>query len=166
MPNKERWPPPNRRKMPCRNAVRAAAESMSKPTQPSPRVRVKLAVRGAVQGVGFRPFIHRLATEMALAGWVNNSPQGVVVEVESPRATLEQFLHRLEIEAPPHCRIHSLETTWLDAVGLELPQALPPPPADSLAAAATPLRGAVGLELEDKRATAREKNRLAQRRYR
>jgi hypothetical protein len=54
----------------------------------------------------------------------------------------------------------------LDAVGLELPQALPPPPADSLAAAATPLRGAVGLELEDKRAIAREKNRLAQRRYR
>ena len=83
------------------------------------RVRVKLALRGAVQGVGFRPFVHRLATELAVTGWVNNSPQGVFVEAESPRPTLEQFLRRLETEKPPLSSIQSMETTWLDAVGFE-----------------------------------------------
>jgi hydrogenase maturation protein HypF len=81
------------------------------------RVRVKIAVRGAVQGVGFRPFVHRLATELALTGWVNNSPQGVFIEVESPRPALEEFLRRLETEKPPRSFIQSLEATWLDAVG-------------------------------------------------
>ena len=85
--------------------------------QPLSRVRVKLVLRGAVQGVGFRPFVHRLATELAVTGWVNNSPQGVFVEAESPRPTLEQFLRRLEAEKPPRSSIQSMETTWLDAVG-------------------------------------------------
>jgi hydrogenase maturation protein HypF len=84
-----------------------------------PRVRVKIALRGAVQGVGFRPFVHRLATELALTGWVNNSPQGVFVEAESPRPALELFLHRLEAEKPPRSFIQSMETTWLDAVGFQ-----------------------------------------------
>jgi hydrogenase maturation protein HypF len=83
------------------------------------RVRVKLALRGAVQGVGFRPFVHRLAAELAVTGWVNNSPQGVFVEAESPRPKLEQFLRRLEAEKPPHSSIQSMETTWLDAVGFQ-----------------------------------------------
>jgi hydrogenase maturation protein HypF len=85
--------------------------------QPLSRVRVKLALRGVVQGVGFRPFVHRLATELAVTGWVNNSPQGVFVEAESPRPTLERFLRRLEAEKPPRSSIQSMETTWLDAVG-------------------------------------------------
>ena len=88
-------------------------------SQPQPRVRVKVALRGAVQGVGFRPFVHRLATELSLTGWVNNSPQGVFIEAESPRPTLEQFLRRLETEKPPRSFIQSLETTWLDAVGFK-----------------------------------------------
>ena len=83
------------------------------------RVRVKLALRGAVQGVGFRPFVHRLATELALTGWVNNSPQGVFVEAESPRPTLEHFLQRLESEKPPRSYIQSMEATWLEAVGFK-----------------------------------------------
>jgi hydrogenase maturation protein HypF len=87
--------------------------------QPLSRVRVKLALRGAVQGVGFRPFVHRLATELAVTGWINNSPQGVFVEAESPRPTLEQFLRRIEAEKPPRSFIQSMETTWLDAVGFE-----------------------------------------------
>ena len=45
------------------------------------KTRLKLAVRGAVQGVGFRPFVFRLAEELKLAGWVNNSPQGVFIEI-------------------------------------------------------------------------------------
>ena len=91
---------------------------MKSQPQLHPRVRVKVALRGAVQGVGFRPFVHRLATELSLTGWVNNSPQGVFIEAESARPALEQFLRRLESEKPPRCFIQSLETTWLDAVGL------------------------------------------------
>jgi len=78
--------------------------------------RLKLAVRGAVQGVGFRPFVYRLATELDLRGWVNNSPQGVFIEVEGERDSLEQFLLRLEIEKPPRSFIQSLEATWLDTL--------------------------------------------------
>ena len=94
-------------------------ELMKNPSRPSGKVRVRLALRGAVQGVGFRPFVHRLATEMAVTGWVNNSPQGVFVEAESPRPALEQFLRRIAAEKPPRSFIQSLETTWLDAVGFK-----------------------------------------------
>ena len=76
-------------------------------------------MRGAVQGVGFRPFVFRLAKELKLAGWVNNSPQGVFIEVEGPRAALEKFLRRLESEKPPRSFIQSLESSWLDAVGFK-----------------------------------------------
>jgi hydrogenase maturation protein HypF len=83
------------------------------------RARLKLAVRGAVQGVGFRPFVFRLAEELKLAGWVNNSPQGVFIEAEGLRAKLEQFLLRLEAEKPPRSFIQSLESSWLDSVGFK-----------------------------------------------
>jgi len=79
--------------------------------------RLKLTVRGAVQGVGFRPFIFRLATGLGLAGWVNNSSQGVFIEAEGPRAELEKFLLRLEKEKPPRSFIQSLEASWLDPAG-------------------------------------------------
>ena len=79
--------------------------------------RLKITVRGAVQGVGFRPFIYRLATGAGLKGWVNNSAQGVFIEVEGPRADLETFLLRLEAEKPPRSSIQSLEASWLDPVG-------------------------------------------------
>jgi hydrogenase maturation protein HypF len=82
-------------------------------------MRLKVAVRGAVQGVGFRPFVHRLATEMALRGWVNNSAQGACLEVEGPPRDLEQFLLRLESEKPPRCFFQSLEASWLDPAGYE-----------------------------------------------
>ena len=79
--------------------------------------RLRIIVRGAVQGVGFRPFIYRLATASALKGWVNNSAQGVFIEIEGPRADLETFLLRLEAEKPPRSSIQSLEPSWLDPVG-------------------------------------------------
>ena len=44
--------------------------------------RLYITIQGAVQGVGFRPFVYRLATELGLTGWVNNSAQGVLIEVE------------------------------------------------------------------------------------
>jgi hydrogenase maturation protein HypF len=79
--------------------------------------RLRVTVRGAVQGVGFRPFVYRLANDAGLRGWVNNSPQGVFIEVEGPQAVLESFLLRLEAERPPRSSIHSLEASWLDPVG-------------------------------------------------
>ena len=79
--------------------------------------RVRLAVRGAVQGVGFRPFVYRIARERQLSGWCRNSPQGVLIEAEGPRAALEQFQAALEREHPPMASIHGLEVSWLDAVG-------------------------------------------------
>jgi hydrogenase maturation protein HypF len=82
-------------------------------------LRLKLVIRGAVQGVGFRPFVHRLATRLALAGWVNNSPQGVSIEVEGRRSALKQFLHFVKAEQPPRGSIQSLDTSWLESAGYE-----------------------------------------------
>jgi hydrogenase maturation protein HypF len=79
--------------------------------------RLRLAIRGAVQGVGFRPFIYRLALELGLSGWVNNSSQGVFIEVEGERQQLEKFLLRIEPERPPQSFIQSLESAFLDPQG-------------------------------------------------
>src|SRR5579862_2703611 len=62
--------------------------------------RLRIALRGAVQGVGFRPFVYRLATELSLTGWVLNSSSGLVVEVEGPADDLTLFQQRLEHERP------------------------------------------------------------------
>lgn len=78
--------------------------------------RLRLTVRGAVQGVGFRPFVYRLATELQLTGWVNNSSQGVFIEVEGEREKLADFLERICQEKPPRSHIQSLESSWLDSV--------------------------------------------------
>ena len=80
------------------------------------RERLRVVVRGAVQGVGFRPFIYRLASDLALDGWVTNSTQGVFAEFEGTRAALEACLLRLDRERPPRAVVHSLEPVWLDAV--------------------------------------------------
>jgi hydrogenase maturation protein HypF len=79
--------------------------------------RLKLCIRGAIQGVGFRPFVFRLATELGLSGWVNNSAQGVFIEIEGAQSALESFRHRLETEKPPRSFIQSLEASWLDTAG-------------------------------------------------
>ncbi len=82
-------------------------------------MRLKIAVRGAVQGVGFRPYVNRLAADLGLAGWVNNSSQGVFIEVEGPPADLEHFLKRLPLEKPLRSFIQTMETWWLDPVGYD-----------------------------------------------
>lgn len=79
--------------------------------------RLKVVIRGAVQGVGFRPFIYRLATEIGLLGWVSNSAQGVFIEVESSREHLLEFLRRIEQEKPAISFIQSLESSFADPVG-------------------------------------------------
>ena len=79
--------------------------------------RLKMTIRGAVQGVGFRPFVYRLATELGLNGWVNNTARGVFVEVEGARERLDQFLLRVEREKPAISFIQSLESSFADPVG-------------------------------------------------
>ena len=81
------------------------------------RERLKVIVRGAVQGVGFRPFVYRLASELKLTGWVSNSSQGVFAELEGPRTALDAFSIRLRKEKPPRAIIQSLESSFLDAIG-------------------------------------------------
>ena len=79
--------------------------------------RLSVVVRGAVQGVGFRPFVHRLATELGLNGCVRNSPQGVFLDVEGGREKLDEFLKRLHDEKPPLSYYQSVESSYLDATG-------------------------------------------------
>jgi hydrogenase maturation protein HypF len=71
----------------------------------------KVSVRGVVQGVGFRPFVYRLAHDLGLAGWVLNDSGGVEIEVEGPETALEAFLNDLSAQAPPLARIVSVEST-------------------------------------------------------
>ena len=74
-------------------------------------------MRGAVQGVGFRPFAYGLASRLALSGFVCNDAEGVLIEVEGPRA--EAFLSELEAAAPPLARIDSIEVDAIAALGGE-----------------------------------------------
>jgi len=79
--------------------------------------RLKAIVRGAVQGVGFRPFVYRLARELELKGWVANSAQGVFIEVEGGDDLLRLFLVRLRDEKPSRAVIQGLESSFLDPIG-------------------------------------------------
>ena len=83
----------------------------------SSRQRLRITLRGAVQGVGFRPFVYRLATEMSLNGWVLNSSAGLVVEVEGATEELRTFEDRLERERPRASVVTVRETEWLAPQG-------------------------------------------------
>ncbi|MCM5556184.1 carbamoyltransferase HypF [Pleomorphomonas sp. JP5] len=72
----------------------------------APAARLFLKVNGAVQGVGMRPFVHRLATDCGLTGYVRNGADGVTIEVEGVR--VEEFARRLNSEAPPLARIDTI----------------------------------------------------------
>jgi hydrogenase maturation protein HypF len=78
--------------------------------------RLKCTIRGAVQGVGFRPFVYRLATSLNLSGWVLNTGNGVTLEAEGQRPALLEFLKRLESEKPVHAILQSLEFSFLQPV--------------------------------------------------
>ena len=80
--------------------------------------RARITIRGAVQGVGFRPFVHRLAAELGLAGRVRNSPRGVAIEVEGDKTRLDEFLLRVERDRPPLAFIQGLECSFLDPRGI------------------------------------------------
>ena len=71
------------------------------------RTRSRIELSGTVQGVGFRPFVYRLARELGLAGWVRNSPSGVAIEVEGEPGAIEQLYARLNRDLPPNASIES-----------------------------------------------------------
>ena len=75
--------------------------------------RLSVEIHGAVQGVGFRPFVYRLATELGLRGWVINDARGVFIEVEGKRENADRFLTRLPAEIPPRAILQSLDYAWL-----------------------------------------------------
>ncbi|MEA5442434.1 carbamoyltransferase HypF, partial [Cyanobium gracile] len=79
------------------------------------RARLQLACRGVVQGVGFRPLVHRLASDLALSGEVQNGPGLVRLQLEGERHALEAFLRRLPCQLPPGARLERLDPLWLPA---------------------------------------------------
>jgi hydrogenase maturation protein HypF len=72
--------------------------------------RRRIRVRGIVQGVGFRPFVFRLAEEEGVSGWVLNDSLGVMTEAEAARRALDRFERRLSEDAPPLARVSSIES--------------------------------------------------------
>ena len=82
----------------------------------SQRERRRIEVRGIVQGVGFRPFVWRLAHQLDLAGFVRNASSGVVIEVEGEPGALDRFEAALRGEAPPLSRIDSIDRQSIPSV--------------------------------------------------
>jgi len=79
--------------------------------------RVRARVDGTVQGVGYRPFVYRLARELGVAGWVLNDERGVLVEAEGDPAVLDAFVARLSADAPPLAAVSGVESEDIDATG-------------------------------------------------
>ncbi len=96
---------------------------MSEPREGGPgveagaRARARIEIHGAVQGVGFRPAVYRLAVAHDLAGWVLNDTRGVFVEVEGPRRDVQAFVDALPEAYPPLARVLSSAAEWLEPAG-------------------------------------------------
>ncbi len=88
-------------------------------TRPAPRVTARVGrafeVEGVVQGVGFRPFVYRLARELALEGVVRNAAGRVEIEVAGSEAALDAFTRRLSTDAPPRARVERVVVRPLDS---------------------------------------------------
>ena len=83
------------------------------------RTAARVAVRGAVQGTGFRPFVYRLAGALGLAGSVRNTAYGVLIRVEGPDEAVQAFARRLAREAPPAAVLRAVEVTGVEPEGDE-----------------------------------------------
>ncbi|MGI8428797.1 MAG: carbamoyltransferase HypF [Solirubrobacteraceae bacterium] len=79
--------------------------------------RAQVRVHGTVQGVGFRPYVYRLAHELGLSGFVLNDSRGVLLEVEGSGAAVDAFLARLAADAPPLAVLERIETQERSATG-------------------------------------------------
>jgi hydrogenase maturation protein HypF len=79
----------------------------------------RLTVRGVVQGVGFRPFVYRIAHRHGVRGWIANSSRGVVIEAEGGTGDVEAFAGAIESEAPPLARIERLDREEIAPAGFD-----------------------------------------------
>ncbi|MEV6834063.1 carbamoyltransferase HypF [Streptomyces sp. NPDC051133] len=80
-------------------------------------VRRRLSVRGTVQGVGFRPYVHRLAADLCLTGFVGNTGDGVIVEVEGPPDEVDRFCELLAHRPPPLATVTAITGEDLPVTG-------------------------------------------------
>jgi hydrogenase maturation protein HypF len=79
--------------------------------------RKRIDIAGLVQGVGFRPFVYRIARQFEIRGYVLNSSEGVVIEAEASETRLENFIAALKTELPPLARIDRLNVRALEPLG-------------------------------------------------
>jgi hydrogenase maturation protein HypF len=79
-------------------------------------------IKGVVQGVGFRPFVYNLATELDLAGWVLNSSSGVEIKAVGFDDVLDEFVERLLNDAPPLARIEYISATSVPPSTIDVPE--------------------------------------------
>jgi hydrogenase maturation protein HypF len=79
--------------------------------------RVQLAIRGIVQGVGFRPFIYNLAKSHNLSGWVLNDTTGVSIEVEGSRTDIEEFVNTVKTSPPAQAEIFEIKSEQTEPAG-------------------------------------------------
>jgi hydrogenase maturation protein HypF len=87
-----------------------------------------IRVTGIVQGVGFRPFVWRLAHKRQLSGWVRNDAQGVLIAVQGDAGQLDDLMQRLRTEAPPLARVdtvHASDVPLMDCHGFSIVGSLP-----------------------------------------
>jgi hydrogenase maturation protein HypF len=80
---------------------------------------LRVHITGIVQGVGFRPFVHALATRLALKGWVRNTSAGVDIEVDGPVGALDKFLLALHTEIPPLAHIDEIQIEHIPPNGFD-----------------------------------------------
>jgi hydrogenase maturation protein HypF len=80
--------------------------------------RVRARVDGTVQGVGYRPFVYRLAHELGIAGWVLNDERGVLVEAEGPAEAVAALVQRLSADAPPLADVRGVTSEELPVTGV------------------------------------------------
>lgn len=79
--------------------------------------RLALRITGAVQGVGFRPYVYRLAQAQGLAGWVRNTPGGVSLEIEGEERTVRRFVSLLQVEVRPPAAIDTVDCMSIEPLG-------------------------------------------------
>jgi hydrogenase maturation protein HypF len=101
-------------------------------------VRYRLRVEGLVQGVGFRPFVHRVASSLGLVGWVNNDTEGVTIEVEGPPGRVAELERTVRGQPPPLARVDRVRATRITPAGGRSFQIAPSRPGGAVATFVSP----------------------------